>query len=606
MPYEDNVVNLFLNGVRVNGLESLDISSAPQSEQIEYIGHKGRQEVRSSYPLTKLNISKRYYGADFFLDRFSGDLVNAYVTLNGQTGNNLAMTSGVMTNYTINLGLNQQPAISCDFEFYNDCGQLNITGQPFVIGQSGYFYLNAAAPTSYEFATQAVIQTGTKQIYKYQENPCYYFKTGDTIFFSGNYVTGITSINNSFSTGHTGYLYRKQTYPIVSSKGIKLDIGDARNNNLIQASINYSFPRLPIYDIGSEYPSAVYPITPTDVYCTLDFEPTSYEIYKQSNWPESPKRNTLNFRLFDISGAYVDNISLGNMELVSEKSSVSVDGSLRISAEYKMYNYKEPDYFFDMNSLGNQLYLWIDGNDLPNTTYTDSEFSVPVLYDKSMRGTNFTATVGNAKIPTDKQNNKRYISSTYASRRYQSTTLTYNPTFNDTTVEWAVNKSGIEAIFVLQFTGATNTFLHSYLCGVSAFNSLYYGTNFAAQTFAGNIGRYLDANNDIIVSNSSGSYSNWQIIGLSRGGRPNGIVPNTGLWNGYRFQSHNSSVSSYDQFDSMVLFGNPAGGAYVNYYWAGNIGEIIWMAPQPDEIRSKIIKHLAYKWGLQSQINPAL
>jgi hypothetical protein len=603
MPYEDNVVNLFLNGVRVNGLESLDISSAPQSEQIEYIGHKGRQEVRSSYPLTKLNISKRYYGADFFLDRFSGDLVNAYVTLNGQTGNNLAMTSGVMTNYTINLGLNQQPAISCDFEFYNDCGQLNITGQPFVIGQSGYFYLNAVAPESYEFATQAVIQTGAKQIYKYQENPCYYFKTGDTIFFSGNYVTGITSINNSFSTGHTGYLYRKQTYPIVSSKGIKLDIGDARNNNLIQASINYSFPRLPIYDIGSEYPSAVYPITPTDVYCTLDFEPTTYELYKQSSWPEVPKRNTLNFRLFDISGAYVDNINLGDMELVSEKSSVSVDGSLRISAEYKKYNYQEVDNSFDINSLGNQVYLWIDGSDLPNTTYTDSEFAVPILYDKGMRGMHFTGTVGSVTIPTATKNGKRYISATSNSRRYGNNRMTYNPNYDSSVVEWAINQSGIEAIFVLQFTGSTSSAIHSFLCGNSVFNYMYYGTNGATQEFAGNVGRYLGTST-IISSNTSGNYSNWQIIGIRRGGL-SATVRNTGLWNGYSFNSYTNSVSSYDSVNGMRLFGLPDGSA-TNYFWAGNIGEIIWMAPQSENTRGRIIKHLAQKWGLQSQINPSL
>jgi hypothetical protein len=603
MPYEDNVVNLFLNGVRVNGLESLDVSSAPQSEQIEYIGNKGRQEVRSSYPLTKLNISKRYYGADFFLDRFSGDLINAYVTLNGQTGNNLAMTSGVMTNYTINLGLNQQPAISCDFEFYNDCGQLNITGAPFIIGQSGYFYLNAAAPTTYEFATQAVIQTGTKQIYKYQENPCYYFKTGDTVFFSGNHVTGITSINNSFSSGHTGYLYRKQTYPIISSKGIKLDIGDARNNNLIQASINYSFPRLPIYDIGSEYPSAVYPITPTDVYCTLDFEPTSYEIYKQSNWPEAPKRNTLNFRLFDISGAYVDNINLGNMELVSEKSSVSIDGSLRISAEYKKYNYQEPDYSFDINSLGNQVYLWIDGSDLPSTTYTDSEFSVPILYDKSARQLNFTSTVGSATIPTQTKNGKRYISTKYNSRRYSNNNLVYNPTYNSSTVQWALSASGVECIFVAQFTGSTSAGDHSYLLGQTQFNYLYYGNYFTTQYLAGNVGRHLSTA-DVIVGSSSGLASNWQIFGIRRGGG-GGATPNTGLWNGYEFNSYTNGALSYDALNGFVLFGN-SDVSLTNVYWAGNVGEIIWLAPQTSETRAKIIKHLGQKWGLQSQINPSL
>jgi hypothetical protein len=604
MPYEDNVVNLFLNGVRVNGLESLDVNSAPQSEQIEYIGNKGRQEVRSSYPLTKLNISKRYYGADFFLDRFSGDLINAYITLNGQTGNNLAMTSGVMTNYTINLGLNQQPAISCDFEFYNDCGQLNITGAPFIIGQSGYFYLNAAAPTTYEFATQAVIQTGTKQIYKYQENPCYYFKTGDTVFFSGNHVTGITSISNSFSTGHTGYLYRKQTYPIVSSKGIKLDIGDARNNNLIQASINYSFPRLPIYDIGSEYPSAVYPITPTDVYCTLDFEPTSYEIYKQSSWPETPKRNTLNFRLFDISGAYVDNINLGSMELVSEKASVSVDGSLRISAEYKKYNYQEVDYSFDINSLGNQVYVWIDSSDLPNTSYIDSEFAVPILYDKSARAMHFTGTVGNATIPTATKNGKRYLSTTSNSRRYGNDRFLYNPNFDNTTVEWAVYQSGIECLFVVQFTGSASASNHSYLCGIGDNNYLYYGQNFADQAFAGNVGRYL-ATSNIITTNTSGNYSSWQIIGIRRGGKPSGATPVTGLWNGYNFNAYTTSVSSYDTLSNMRLFGL-VGGPFANMYWAGNVGEIIWMSPQPDDTRGRIIKHLAQKWGLQSQINPSL
>ncbi len=601
MPYEDNVVNLFLNGVRVNGLESLDVNSAPQSEQIEYIGHKGRQEVRSSYPLTKLNISKRYYGADFFLDRFSGDLINAYVTLNGQTGNNLAMTSGVMTNYTINLGLNQQPAISCDFEFYNDCGQLNITGAPFIIGQSGYFYLNAAAPTTYEFATQAVIQTGTKQIYKYQENPCYYFKTGDTVFFSGNHVTGITLISNSFSSGHTGYLYRKQTYPIVSSKGIKLDIGDARNNNLIQASINYSFPRLPIYDIGSEYPSAVYPITPTDVYCTLDFEPTSYEIYKQSNWPETPKRNTLNFRLFDISGAYVDNINLGSMELVSEKSSVSVDGSLRISAEYKKYNYQETDYSFDINSLGNQVYVWIDGSNLPNTTYTDNEFAVPILYDKGIRQMHFTGTVGSVTIPTLTKNGNRYISAKYNSRRYGNNRLTYNPSYDSSTVEWAMNASGIECIFVGRFTGTASASDHSYLVGQSSFNYLYYGQVFANPLFAGNVGRYLGTS-DIIAGSSSGNFGNWQIFGIRRGGGAGGI-PNTGMWNGYSFNSYTNSGPSYDSVNGLTLFGLPGAGS-TNMYWAGDIGEIIWIAPQTQSTRNRIVRHLAQKWGLQSQINP--
>ena len=599
MPYEDNVVNLFLNGVRVNGLESLDVSSAPQSEQIEYIGNKGRQEVRSSYPVTKLNISKRYYGADFFLDRFSGDLVNAYVTLNGQTGNNLAMTSGVMTNYTINLGLNQQPAISCDFEFYNDCGQLNITGRPFIIGQSGYFYLNAAAPSSYEFTTQAVIQTGTKQIYKYQENPCYYFKTGDTIFFSGNYVTGITSINNSFSTGHTGYLYRKQTYPIVSSKGIKLDIGDARNNNLIQASINYSFPRLPIYDIGSEYPSAVYPVTPTDVYCTLDFEPTSYEIYKQSNWPETPKRNNLNFRLFDISGAYVDNIDLSNMELVSEKSSVSADGSLRISAEYKKYLFVEPNYYYDIGILGNEIYYWFDANDNPNTTYSDSEFPVHILYDKGPRGMHFTGTNSDATISANRKNGKRYLSTTSLSNKYGNNRLVYNPSYGPNSVEYAVNQSGIECLFVLQFTGSN--FSQSYMCGQRFVNFLYYGVG----GIAGNVGRD-SAVGTVISNNDSGVYTNWRIFGIRRGG---GDTQNTGLWDGYNFNSYTNAPAptTYDSFNGLVLFGSAdIGFPYYNYSWNGNIGEILWMAPQSESTRNQIVKHLAQKWGLQSQINPAL
>lgn len=604
MPYEDNVVNLFLNGRRVNGLESMDITSAPQSEQIEYIGNQGRQEVRSSYPLTKLNIAKRYYGPDFFIERFSGDLVNAYVIINGGTGNNLTMLSGALTNYSINLGLNQQPAVSCDFEFYNDYGQLNITGRPFIIGQSGYFYLNVSSPNEYEFATQAVVQTGTRQIYKHQENPCHYFRTGDAIFFSGNYVTGITLISNTFSAGHTGYVYRKQTYPLISSKGIKLDIGDARDNNLIQASINYSFPRLPIYDIGSEYPSAVHPITPREVYCALDFEPTSYQMYKQSDWPESPKRNVLNFRLFDISGAYIDNINLGNMELISEKASVSLDGYLRINAEYRQYIHQEVDYFFDINSLGNQVYLWIDANDLPNTTYVASEFSVPILYDKGMRGMHFSGTFGSVTVPANTKNGRRYISSTFNSRAYANNRMTFNPNYDESTVQWSMWKSGIEAIFVLQFTGATNTWQHSFLCGNStSFNHLYYGTNGPTPAFNGNVGRF-GALGNVFNGPISGNLNDWQIIGIRRGG-DYPTVPNTGLWNGYSFNSYVNSFSSYDSVNGMRLFGLPdVAGA--NLFWGGNVGEIVWMAPQSEETRGKIIKHLAQKWGLQSQINPAL
>lgn len=599
MPYEDNSVNLFLDGVRVNGLEDITVTTSPISETIDYIGNEGSQNIRSAYENTKLSISKKYYGPDGFINRFSGSLVNGYITVNNQTGNNIAFTSGCLTNYSILFGINQQPSISCDFEFYNQCGQLNITGQPFVVNNSGFFYLNSAAPEDYYYSTMAVIQTGNKRIYRYNDNPLNYFQTGDDIYFSGEYVNNIALISNTVSTGHTGYIYRKERLPIVSSKGIKLDIDDARNNNLIQASINYSFPKLPIYNIGNKYPSKIFHLTPSEVICTLDFEPDNYQLFNQNSWPNSAKRNNLNFRLFDKSGNFVDAVNLGAMELISEKSSVNMDGTLRISAEYKKYlSVESTDSSFDISSLGNQVYFWLDANEIPNVTYSPSEFPVHILYDKGVRQMNFTGTYGDVNVSASTKNGKRYITPNYDSRGYGNNRLTYNPTYNEDSVEWAVTVSGIECIFVGRFTGSTSSSTQSYLAGSGPFNYLYYGTNFSTQTFQGNIGRYFGTSS-VINGSSSGIYTDWQIFGIRRGG--GSPVPNTGMWNGYSFGAYTNSISTYDNFNGMQLFGNPT---MFTASWNGDIGEIIWMAPQTESTRNQIIKHLANKWGLSAQINP--
>lgn len=599
MPYEDNSVNLFLDGVRVNGLEDITVTTSPISETVDYIGNEGSQNIRSAYENTKLSISKKYYGPDGFINRFSGSLINGYITINNQTGNNIAFTSGCLTNYSILFGINQQPSISCDFEFYNQCGQLNITGRPFVVNNSGFFYLNSAAPEDYYYSTMAVIQTGNKRIYRYNDNPLNYFRTGDDIYFSGEYVSNIALISNTASTGHTGYIYRKERLPIVSSKGIKLDIDDARNNNLIQASINYSFPKLPIYNIGNKYPSKIFHLTPSEVICTLDFEPDNYELFNQNNWPNSAKRNNLNFRLFDKSGNFVDAVNLGTMELISEKSSVNMDGTLRISAEYKKYSFTEPNYYYDISLLGNQIYFWFDANNNPNTTYADSEFPVHILYDKGPRDMNFTGLNADATISANTRNGKRYLSTTSASKRYGNNRLLYNPTYGDNSVEYAVNQSGIECLFVLQFTGSS--FDHGYMCGQRIQNTLYYGIN----GIVGNVGRDSSAGlGTIIANNNSGVYTDWRIFGIRRGG---GDTQNTGLWNGYSFNSYTNAPfpTTYDSFNGLVLFGSAGVGLpYSDYSWNGNIGEILWMAPQTDSTRNGIVKHLAQKWGLLSDINP--
>ncbi len=312
----------YINGIRLIGVENVSVSHNTQSTNLDVLGLNGYIHARTDYPTANISIDMAMVDKPWLYTVFSGSVFNGSILVNNQTGQNFSFQSGVLTEYSINFSLNEQPRINASITAYAGAGEMNITGL-FDFGRI------SGAPANYYYAGNAGIINGA--IYKVSTVPSFFISTGDELFYN-NAAAIATGVYNTVQ-GTATDIFKKHKLRPISSRSIKLRIDDTRNNRLINASVSYRSPKIVNYYLGSKIPCEILH-QPPQISCVLEFEPEDYKMYNSFQFPTTTKARNIIFEIKDIYNNLIETIDLGNMNIVTERISIGRAGAAKILAEY--------------------------------------------------------------------------------------------------------------------------------------------------------------------------------------------------------------------------------------------------------------------------------
>ncbi len=237
----------FLQTEKVDGVQSISVENnfgGSQSVSLT-MGNRFHPLNYKGPQSTTISINNLLINKDFFYDHVVGNtLVNAWI-LKEQTNltDNYCFISGYCSSYSCKYSVGELPQIAAQITFIDNAGKI-ATG-------------NLKGP---DISQLRVIQTGN----------------------------------------FTGHLNPKVPF----GGSISLSMGDFLNTNRIQSyEINISANKIPIYNIGSQFPKRIELIYPINVECSFSFELGQYDFtnLRDALETQAPKNLNITVRSFNTN-----------------------------------------------------------------------------------------------------------------------------------------------------------------------------------------------------------------------------------------------------------------------------------------------------------------
>ena len=267
----------FLGTGQIFGLQDISIQTNFGGSPLKYIGigNKGLNQTVNSAQYADLSLNSLFVSEDIFFQQTGSQPINCFI-LKKQTdiSNPYSLISGYLTNYSAKYVPNQVPQINSTFRFYNNAG-----------------YINTGSLDSYSFSQ----------------------------------LTGIQS-----------NVYRSFNNEVADSNRINLSINEAAINRIQSFDFGISLNRLPIYNVGSRFPIRIDSIFPINVTANISFEADySYSGVSLTDFPQNKILQNIELDVYsNRTNKLIENYYFNNMTLVSENSSINVDGNLTIIRSY--------------------------------------------------------------------------------------------------------------------------------------------------------------------------------------------------------------------------------------------------------------------------------
>lgn len=231
--------NLFISGVKVYGVNSVNFGYSLPLEHINIIGYDKFATFTSSPPQSSLSVQKYLSKNDIFLN-FTG--LNAISGGLYYHGKNFSFNNAYLNNYTVSCSVGNFPSLSCNFNVFGDIGTgLTNSG----VSQTGA--LTIVRPADIKIECDG---TGTNRIESFN----YSVECGRQAFYTptGTGATDVKTIrpfkvSAQFSIGVDDYESKRLFDYVIDSnkKNINITIGalatfTMSNMELIGESVNSS------------------------------------------------------------------------------------------------------------------------------------------------------------------------------------------------------------------------------------------------------------------------------------------------------------------------------------------------------------------------------
>jgi hypothetical protein len=278
----------FLGTGQVLGIQDIGINNNFGNFPLKYIGigNKGLNQTSNGQQYTDLSLNSSFISEDIIFQQTGSQPINCFILKTQDNLNNAySLISGYLTNYSAKYIPNQVPQINSTFRFYQNAGYIG-TG---IIDSGAYYQL-----------------TGIQQ-----------------------------------------NIYRDFNNEVADSNRINLSINEAEINRVQSFDFGISINKLPIYNIRSRFPSRIDSIYPVNVTASLSFEADSlYSGIVLTDFPQTKIIQNIKLNVFsNRTNILMENYFLQNMTLVSENSSINIDGNLIITRNYLGQLFNQTDYF---------------------------------------------------------------------------------------------------------------------------------------------------------------------------------------------------------------------------------------------------------------------
>ena len=268
--------HLFIGGREIYGVQSIDISYNLGAQPLTHLGNSQTYEFPSAAQTANVSVSMLMVDTDP-IQQYTGNYgFNGYVvkTVATPTSDNFSFTSGFLNSYSFRCAVGQIPEISADITAFGNAG-----------------------------------------------------------FISNGYSAQTDSDFTAISTYSSGLVQKIPSYGTID-----VSIDDFATNRLQSFSVSITSDRVPVYGIGSRYPTAVNLTYPLEVIASFRIDKNDYLAYKMNSYPCSPitKNLTLSFSDYQTNTA-ITSYSFSNMALQGLKYSTDVNGNVGVDFQYRGY-----------------------------------------------------------------------------------------------------------------------------------------------------------------------------------------------------------------------------------------------------------------------------
>lgn len=382
--------DFWINGVKIPGVQSVDVSYQRPTTNIRYLGMKSTAQIPNGPQIGQATVTRQFISDEPFLH-----LTGLYYWIEGQIcdkNENLifGFDYAFLNNYNCSCRIGEVPIEQAGFVIYGDIGKYTKPWTPLNFTKRGYFnklsnhicYLYQEKAGYNENMNWLKAVSGAWEIRQYYSKTEYkdetiaaasindYFdpifdiyspsapNAGDpyiTIIQSNN--MGINYIDPTKFLNTSSIFSLNKLYPSGASSGnflikipsyssIDVSLDNFSTNRVTSFNLNIDMPRNPIYDLGGFpifnyemlWPVKVEVNWPIEVTCNFEIEVDTYNAgnIKQSIF--RPRVQNFSLKLKDYkTNELMTDYNFADMFLVGEAYSVNIGENTKINATYKTY-----------------------------------------------------------------------------------------------------------------------------------------------------------------------------------------------------------------------------------------------------------------------------
>lgn len=266
---------VFLGTEQLPGVQNLNLSYTNNSTLIKHLGMSGCQYVPNGIPSASVDISALLISNDQFINFTGNSGINGFILKSrNNISENIAFTSGYLTNYTCQCSIGQIPQINSSFVILGDIGK---------------------------------IPTGTYSALK----------------------TQLSSAQNGWST---------LPLKIADPGSVDLSLNSFVTNRVQDFTVNINVPRNPIYSLGARFPNKVETNYPIECNVNFNIEVNDYSFKKVTDYPFNDTKDNITINVKDLDTQQnIISYAFSGMSLYSESYSANIDGNVKATLNYRGY-----------------------------------------------------------------------------------------------------------------------------------------------------------------------------------------------------------------------------------------------------------------------------